>query len=81
MRVERAKSLKTSRRNQGQVALEYALATVIVAALGSMLFIFGQSFVQGNLYGSAGEYNESVYFLAEENKAFGLEKVVSLPFP
>ncbi len=66
---------------KGQVAVEYALSICIVAALGSMLFLFYQGFVQGNLYGSAGEFNEKVYLLAADNKAFGLEKVVALPFP
>ncbi len=61
--------------------VEYALATVITVAMGSMLFLFYQGFVQGNLLGSAGDYNETIFGLAKENRAMGLEKAVALPFP
>ena len=77
------KGIRTAQvvRERGQVVLEYALATTIVAALGAGLFLSYQGFVYGNLYGSAGEYNEGVYLLPKEHKSMGLERVVSLPMP
>lgn len=67
--------------HQGQVALEYVLATTIVMALGFALFLFYQGFVQANLYGHAGNSNRSLFNLAEDYKAVGLERVVSMPVP
>lgn len=68
-------------KEKGQVVLEYALGMLIIAGLGSLLFLFYQGFVQGNLYGSAGELNPGLYLLDEDDKALGLEKAVSLPLP
>jgi hypothetical protein len=76
---KRAKA-KQQRTARGQVATEYALGVLSMAALGSMLFYFYQGFVQGNLYGTAGD-NNKVYGLAKDYKAYGLERAVSLPFP
>jgi hypothetical protein len=67
-------------KNAGQVMTEFALGILITAALGSMLFLFYQGFVQGNLYGTAGD-NNSVFLLAADENSFGLERTVSLPFP
>jgi uncharacterized protein (UPF0333 family) len=61
-------SLRTDR---GQVALEYALLTTVVVTMASVFFVFYQMFVGQNLYGG----------FTQEDKAFGLERVVSLPFP
>ena len=66
--------------NRGQVVLEYALGVLIVAGLCSGLYLFYQGFIQGNLYGSAGEAN-NVYLLATENKQLGLHKATALPLP
>lgn len=67
--------------DRGQVALEYALGIVIVAGLASLLFVFYQGFVQANLYGHAGEFNDSLFGLGAEYSAIGLERVVSMPVP
>ncbi len=75
----------TNRHNRGQVALEYALAFVVVAGAASLVWIFSQGFVLGNLYGGRetaqvyGDPNE--YGWAQENQALGLEKTAALPFP
>lgn len=69
-----------SRKCAGQVMTEFALAVLITAALGSMLFLFYQGFVQGNLYGTAGDSN-SLFKLVPDENAFGLERAVALPFP
>lgn len=73
--------IKKSFPNSGQIAVEYALAVVIVAGLGSGLFLFYQGFVQANLYGHAGESQNSLFRLANDYKAIGLERVVSMPTP
>jgi len=63
------------------VALEYALAIVVVAGAASLVWIFSQGFVLGNLYG--GRETAQVYGdrWAQENQALGLEKTAALPFP
>jgi hypothetical protein len=65
------------------VALEYTMASLITAGFLSMLWLFYQGFVQGNLYGSTGDrhWNQDIFRLHEDDKAMGLEKAVSLPFP
>lgn len=63
----------------GQVALEYALAMVVVAGLCSMLFLFYQSFVFKNLYGSSGE--ATTVMKQVRGNPLGLHKAVSLPTP
>jgi hypothetical protein len=67
-------------KNAGQVMTEFALGVLITAALGSMLFLFYQGFVQGSLYGTAGD-NNPLFLLAQDENSFGLERTVSLPFP
>jgi hypothetical protein len=62
-------SLRTDR---GQVALEYALLTTVVVTMASVFFVFYQMFVGQNLYGGG---------FVGGDKAFGLERVVALPFP
>ena len=63
------------------MAVEYALASVAMAAVASLLWLFFQGFVQGNLYGG-GERGQNQFFgLAENDKALGLERTVALPFP
>jgi hypothetical protein len=67
---------------RGQVALEYALLVVVVAGAASLIWLFHQGFVLGNLYGGqdlANAYESHAW--AQENKALGLEKTVSFPFP
>jgi hypothetical protein len=65
----------------GQVALEYALATMVVAGVASLLWIFHQGFVQGTLYGGGEGNLNSVRGVAAANQAMGFERTVSLPFP
>ncbi len=52
--------------------MEFSLLATVVVAIASLFFVFYQAFVGLNLYGSGYE---------KEEKAFGLERVVSLPFP
>jgi hypothetical protein len=65
------------------VVTEFALATVITAALGSMLFLFYQGFVRGNLYGgtTGADINVKELHLSGADRSLGLEMVVSSPFP
>lgn len=79
---------KRSQRSTGQVAMEFALATVITAALGAMLVLFYQGFVRGNLYGGAagGDVNAKRPGFTEigisvSDKSMGLEHMVASPFP
>jgi hypothetical protein len=67
-------------KSAGQVMTEFALATMITVALGSILFLFYQGFVVGNLYGTQGEMSNAAFGLVSDN-SFGLERVVALPFP
>lgn len=60
--------------------LEYALTTMIVVGLASMLFMFYQSMVQANLFGSAGE-NNTIYLLHEDYNSLGLSRMSALPLP
>jgi hypothetical protein len=71
--------MRLKRNNEGQVALEYAMAVTVVAAIGSLLWLFYQGYVVGSLYG--GSKNWNVLGTVQGNKALGLEKAVSLPIP
>ena len=72
--------LNSKKHNTGQVMLEYVLGTLIVMGMSSMLYLFYQSFIQANLFGSAGESN-AVYLLSEDYKSLGLHKMTALPLP
>ncbi len=68
-----------SRRTEGgQTALEFALLATVVVSIAAFFFIFYQTFVGVNLNGAG--YGITLPS-GEEDKAFGLERVVALPFP
>ncbi|MFH1017569.1 MAG: hypothetical protein V1798_05220 [Pseudomonadota bacterium] len=72
-----------SRRTEGgQVALEFALLAVVVVAISGLFFVFYQSFVGVNLHGNSYASTFGIKLPNNmEDKAFGLEMAVSLPFP
>jgi len=68
-------------KEQAQVTLEYLLATAVFAVLASMSWMFYQAYVVGNLYGASDGTQYGAFGLAKEHYAWGLERVVSQPFP
>lgn len=67
-------------RQRGQVMLEYALTMLIVLGMSTLLYLFYQSLVQANVYGTAGDDN-ALYLLNEDYASLGLTRMSALPIP
>ena len=70
---------KTRYGVRGQIMIEYALVVFIVVGLSSGLYLFYQGFVQGNLYGSAGNEQNEIFLFSKEYQQLGLQRTTSLP--
>lgn len=65
--------------NQGQVALEYALTTLVMATVASLLYIFYQPIVYSVFFPA--DLKEQGTGIVHKDKGLGLKDVLYLPIP